>query len=154
MAGGGGHAADLAVFALGQFEGEPGVGDGFADANGRVAGRQGRRRIKPAGARGQRGVITDADAAGKLSERGIVGNAFDLHPVFAAVGVFGVEETGVETRFVGEKEEAFGVGVEATERVDVFGEVEVGERAPGGAGFGGELGKHAVGLVEGEEHRS
>jgi len=42
-----------------------------------------------------------------------------LGPVFAAVGVLGIEEAVVQRGLVAEEKEAFGVGIEATERIDV-----------------------------------
>jgi hypothetical protein len=63
------------------------------------------------------------------------------------VGVFWVEEIGVESGLVGEKEEAFAVAVEAAERVDVFWEMELGQGALSGV-IGGELGEDAVGFVQ------
>jgi hypothetical protein len=50
-------------------------------------------------------------AGAEFLEGGIVDFAFDLGPVGAGVGLLGVEELGVESGFVGEKEEAFAVAV-------------------------------------------
>ena len=71
---------------------------------------------------------------------------FDLGPVSAGVGVCWVEEFGVESGFVGEKEESFAVAVETTEGVDVLWEMEFGEGALSGV-VGGELGEDSEGLV-------
>jgi hypothetical protein len=62
------------------------------------------------------------------------------------VRVFRIEEFGVESRFVGEKEESFAVAVEAAEGVDVWGKTEFGQGALSGV-VGGELGEDSEGLV-------
>ncbi len=59
----------------------------------------------------------------------------------------------VEGRFVAEQEEAFAVGVEPTDGVDAFGEMEGGEGGPLGASLRGELGEDAVRFMEGKQHR-
>jgi len=69
------------------------------------------------------------------------------------VGVCWVEEFGVESGLVGEKEESFAVAVEAAEGVDVLGEMEFGEGALSGM-VGGELGEDSMGFVEGEKHQN
>ena len=153
VADGGGHAADLAIFSLREFEGEPGVGDGFSHADGRVARGDGGSGIEEARATRQGAGVVDRDAAaGEAGESSGGWGAFDLRPVFAAVGVAGIEQPGVETGFVAEEQEAFAVGVEAAERVDAGGEAEVGERAPFRAGLGRELREDAVGFVKREQH--
>ena len=100
-------------------------------------------------------MVGQAHAGGEAG-KGVVGrDAFDEGPVFALVGVTGVEQAGVEAGLVGEQEEAFAVGVEAAERVNARRQArgtEVGEGFPGGTRLGGKLREDAVGLVEGEEH--
>jgi len=153
VADGGGHAADLAVFSFDEFEGEPGVGDGFSHADGRVARGEGGSGIDEARATGQRAVIVDHDtAAGESGEGFGGGRALDLGPVFAAMGVARIEQSGVEAGLVAQEEQALAVGVEATEGVDAGGQGEVGERAPFRAGLGRELREDAVGFVEREQH--
>lgn len=75
-----------------------------------------------------------------------------MGPVFAAVGVLGIEETVVQPGLIAEEKEALGVGIEATERIDVGRQTEVGEGAPTRSGLGGELREDAVGFVESEKH--
>jgi hypothetical protein len=153
VADGGGHAADLAVFAFGEFEGEPGVGNVFADANRWVALREVRRCIEKVGTAGERAVFAERDTAGGKAGEGVGRrDAFDLGEVFPRVGVAWVEEAVDEGAFVGEEEKALAIGVETADGVDARREVEGGERAPLRAGLGGELGEDAVGFVEGEEH--
>ncbi len=122
MAHRGRHAADLAVFAFDEFEGEPGVGDVFADADGRIAWRQSGRGIEQARGARQCAVVVERDATAGETDDGVGGrDAFDLRPVFAAVCVFRIEQTRVQARLVAEEQEAFRVGVEAAEGVNVFG---------------------------------
>ena len=155
VANGGGHAADLAIFSLREFEGEPGVGDGFSHADGRVARSDGGNGIEEVRAAGQGAVIVDRDAAAGEAGEGIRGRgAFDLRPVFAAMGVAGIEQPRVEAGLVAQEQEAFAIGVEAAERVDAGGQAEVGERSPFRAGLGRELREDAVGFVKHEQHRS
>ena len=141
VADGGGHAADLAVFAFGEGEAEPGVGHVFAEAHGRVAGREIGGDVEERDVAGRGAVVAEGEAAaGELGEGGGSGDAFDEGGVFALVGVVGIEEAGVEAGLVAEEKEAFGIGVEAAEGVDVRRQVEIGEGAPAGAGLGRELG--------------
>ena len=153
VADGGGHAADLAVFSFDEFEGEPGVGDGFSHADGRDARSDGGSGIEQARATGQRAIVVDRDAAARETGEGIGGRgAFNLRPVFAAMGVAGIEQPGVEARFVAEEQQALAVGVEAAERIDAGGQAEIGERSPTRAGLGRELREDAVGFVKREQH--
>jgi len=143
MTDGGGHAADLTVFAFDEFEGDPAIGDGFSEADGWVAWRQDvgwlgadgrgdaggvgflgqdvRRGFEESGLARAGEIVADDDAAFELAECFRGGNAFDLDPVFAGVSVAGVEESGDEGGFVGEEEQTFGVGVEAADGVDARG---------------------------------
>ena len=140
VADGGGHAADLAVFSFDEFEGEPSVGDGFSHADGRVARSDGGCGIEEARAARQGAVLVDRDAAAGEAGEGLRGRgAFDLRPVFAAMGVAGIEQPRVEAGLVAQEQEALAVGVEAAERVDAGGQAEVGERSPTRAGLGREL---------------
>jgi len=40
MANGGGHFTDLSIFAFDQFKGDPRIGNGFSDSDGRITGRK------------------------------------------------------------------------------------------------------------------
>lgn len=79
------------------------------------------------------------------------GDFFDLGPVFAFVGVTGMQELLVPAGFVAEEQQALGVGIQAADGIDVFGELKFGEGTVGRA-VAGELGQHAVGFVKGNEH--
>ena len=90
-------------------------------------------------------------AAGQPIECVGRGDALDLSPVFAAMGVFWVEEFGVKRGFVAEEEQTLGVCIEPPEWIKVLGKTERGQRAPARAGLGRELGEHAVGFMESQE---
>jgi hypothetical protein len=67
------------------------------------------------------------------------------------MGVFRVEQAGVEPGFVAEKEEAFRIRIETPERVNIFWKSKLSQGAVGGA-IWGELGNHPIGFMKGEEH--
>ena len=67
------------------------------------------------------------------------------------MGVFRVEQAGVEPGFVAEKEEAFRIRIKSTKGVNIFWESKLSQGAVGGA-IWGELGNHPIGFVKGEEH--
>jgi hypothetical protein len=58
----------------------------------------------------------------------------------------------VQFSFIAQQEQTFGVSVEAADRIDRFGEAELGECSVWGT-VGSELGENAVGFVEDEEQR-
>src|SRR2546427_204884 len=102
-----GHAADLAVLALGEFKREPGIGHVFAKSDRWIARGEGGRGVEEAGAAGERAVLIESDAAAREAGEGLGRrDALDLGPVFAAVGVFRIEELGIEAGLVAEQEEA------------------------------------------------
>lgn len=115
-----GHASDLAVFALDEFERKPAIGNVFAKTNRRVAGRKRWRWIETANAARTRGVVADPQAAFEFCERGVVGESFDLRPIFAAMSALGIEQLGIQAGLVTEEQQAFGIGVETSERVNIF----------------------------------
>ena len=140
----GGHFADLAVAAFVQGEFEPAGRDVLAVADRWIA----RRKIwvDAFGFGGEGYFSFDDDTVAQFLQRIFGHLPFDLGPVSAGVGVFGVEEFGVETGFVGEKKESFAVAVEAAEGVDVFREPEFGQGALSGM-IRRELGEDAVWFV-------
>jgi hypothetical protein len=65
------------------------------------------------------------------------------------MGVFGVEQAVVKPGFVAEEEEAFGVGIEPTQWIDIFWKSKLGQR-PVGRTVRRELGKNSVRFMEGD----
>ena len=126
MSDSGGHFTNLMVFAFDEFESDPAIRDCFADADGRGAGGEiwlGGDQPAPAG----KGALASDNEAAFEPRKGVrSGDVFDLRPVFAFVAASGVEESGVEGGLVAEEEEAFGIGVETADGVDVFWEAECG----------------------------
>ncbi len=47
------------------------------------------------------------------------------------MGIFWVQETCVEARFVAEEEETFRVSIEPAQRIDVFGKAKLGKGTGG-----------------------
>ena len=67
------------------------------------------------------------------------------------MGVFRVEQAGVEPGFVAEKEEAFRIRIKSTKGVNIFWKSKLSQGAVGGA-IWCELGNHSIGFMKGEEH--
>ena len=162
VADGGGHAPNLAVFALVEGEGEPAVGNVFSEAYRRLSRRERGDLTGGHAPHPQRGagVVGQPNAGGEAGERLGGRYPFNLHPIFAFVGVTRVEQPGVESRFVGKQQQALAVGVEPAKGINPGWQAraggegrgsEVGEGFPRGPGLGGELGQDAVGFVEREE---
>jgi hypothetical protein len=140
----GGHFADLAVTAFVKGEFEPAGGDVLTVADGRVAGRK--VGVDALGPSWESFAAFYDNAGAELLQGGFSDFAFDLGPVGAGMGVFGIEKFGVQAGFVGEKEKAFTVAVEAAEGVDVGGKLEFGQGALSGV-VRRELREDAVGFV-------
>jgi hypothetical protein len=113
-------------------------------ADGRVAGRKvGVDALGP----GWESFAAFYDNTGAdLLQGGFSDFAFDLCPVSAGVGVFRIKKFGVQSGFVGEKEKAFAVAVEAAEGVDAGGKLAFGKGALSGV-VRRELREDAVGFV-------
>lgn len=127
MADGRGHAADLAVAALDQFELEPAVGHILPEADGGIARWKDGLGIEKGHAAGSGAVVLDGDSVGEFVERFWGWDPFDLGPVGAWVAAFGIEEACVESGLVAEKQQSFGIGVEPAEGIDAGRESEPGE---------------------------
>ena len=67
------------------------------------------------------------------------------------MGVFRVEQAGVEPGFVAEKKEAFRIRIKSTKGVNIFWKSKLSQGAVGGA-IWRELGNHSIGFMKGEEH--
>jgi len=67
------------------------------------------------------------------------------------MGVFRVEQAGVESGFVAEEQEAFRIRIKSTKGVNIFWESKLSQGAVGGA-IWGKLGNHTIGFMKGEEH--
>ena len=146
------HSADLAVLSLDQFQFDPTVRHIFSETDGRNARRNARRlRIEKAGAARECPPSRDDDSARQFSQGFGRRDPFDLRPVDAAMLARGMKQFGVQGGFVAQEEEPFAVGIESSEWVNARWETEFGQGSVRGA-VRGELGQHAVRLVEGKEH--
>lgn len=163
MSNGGGHFADLPVLAFDQFERNPAIGNSFAETNGRIARRDdcrvGGDIRKPAGISGNRLRLNhprparqsfaalDDEAALKIVQFFGRRNSFDLDPILALMGAAGMKKFLVQTRFIAQQEEPFGVGIEPANGPYVLWKAEPGKSAVTRA-VAGELRQHAKRLVK------
>ena len=108
-------------------------------------------RIKQPRAARKSLATLDDDAMSEPAKGFGRGNIFHLSPVFAFVGMSGMKQRFVESGFVTEEEETFGVGIESADGIEVFGEKEFREIAVGRA-VRGELGDDAVRFVKSNQH--
>ena len=67
------------------------------------------------------------------------------------MGVARVQELFIPLGFIAQEEQALGIGVEAADGIDIARKTEFRQRAVGRA-VTGELAKHPVRFVEGDEH--
>src|SRR5947207_14971638 len=102
MSYGGGHAADLAVFAFGQLKRNPAGWDSFAKANRWNSRRQIWLRIEQPTTRGKYPALANEQAFFKLSESFVGRNALDLRPIDAFVRVFWMQQPFVQFGFIAE----------------------------------------------------
>ena len=151
VADSGGHASDLAVAALDEFEGDPSIGDGLSHPDGWGPGWDFRLRIQEPGSTWEGGAALNENAPAELVQGFGGGNPFDLDPIPAGMGVGGLEQALVPAGFVAEQEETLGIGVETADGVDPRGELEFGEVSMRGS-VGSELGEYAPRFMEGDEH--
>lgn len=151
MTDGGGHAADLPIFAFQQFQSDPAGRDGFAEADGRIARRDLRLRIENPGAARQGVSALNGQTAFEALQGFSGRNSFDLGPILTLVGMARVQEASVQLRFVAQEQEAFRIGVETADGIHALGKPELGQSAVGRT-IRRELGEDAVGFVECEEH--
>jgi hypothetical protein len=67
------------------------------------------------------------------------------------VGIFGVQETSVKSGLITEEKESFRVGIEPTQRINIFWESKFSEGAIRGA-IGRKLREDSVWFMKSEEH--
>lgn len=106
MADGGRHFANLSIFPLRQLKGDPTVGHGFANPNGGNPWRESGWRIQKASPARKSLIFPKEDALGEFLQCGGRGDALDLAPITAAMGIFWIEEPRVESGLIAEKKES------------------------------------------------
>jgi len=127
VADGGGHAADLAVSAFDEFEGDPAIGDGLTHPDGRGPWGDVRLRFQEPGTAWEGRAALDDDTLAELVDGFGVGYSFDLDPVPAGMGMSGLEQSLIPMGFIAEEEETLGIGVQSSDGVDAGRELEFGE---------------------------
>ncbi len=147
-----GHAAHLAVAAFRNTQLQPGGWNALAEPYRRVTWPQ------PIGCRFEgahlgrpRGSILELYAPAQGGECIITRHAFDFGEIGLDLVMARIGDAMGECTIVGQQQQAFGIHVQASGRIDVFFPDVVGQgRTPLGVG---ELAQHAVGLVEQDQHR-
>ena len=95
----------------------------------RYEGREGLRlRREPPRATRQGLASLKQYPSRKFLQRFRCRNVFDLHPVFAFVGVARFEESGIPRWFIAQEQQSFGVRVEAADRIHILRKPKLGER--------------------------
>src|SRR2546430_3222268 len=153
MADGGGHPAHLAIPALHQFNSHPTVRNSFAIADGRMAWRNGRLRVKYPGATGQRLSPLDPDSPLKRLQGRWQWNTLHLRPVNTAMSAPRMQQPMVQLRLVAQQQQAFAVGVQPADGIHARRETEFRQRAQSGV-VRRKLRNHTVRFVEGDEHQT
>lgn len=151
MANGCSHAAHLPVLAFKQFQTNPAGRHGLAEADGRGTRGHVRLWVENPGAAGQRQSFLDLEPCTELEQALRRGEPLDLRPVFAFMSMARMQQLLVKCGFIAEQEQAFRVGIQAANRINIPGEAELGQSAIGGT-IRREAGKDAAGFVEGEKH--
>jgi len=97
---GSGHATNLAVFTLREFERNPGVWDVFTITNGGISRGQGRRGGQDADRARASELPPQENSAGELLECKRGGHSFDQGPIAAAMRLSRIEQAVIDSRLV------------------------------------------------------
>ena len=153
MPDGGSHSADLAVAALAEAEFDPEILDRFANTNWRMSRRKGGLRIEQASFCGEGFAAFNENAGAQRAQSFFIRQTLNEDEIGFRDMVLGVEQSFVPLRLVGQKKQSLRVGIQAADRVDISGKVEIRQGAVGTA-IRRELRKNAEGFVEGEDQRT
>ena len=126
----GGHSTDLAILAFDKFEREPAVWHGFAETNRWIARRDRGYWVQQSRDTRKRFEFAEIETSFHFAERGGRRDAFHLGPVFSTMSVLRIEQLRIEPGLVAQEQQAFRIGVESAQRVDVAREIKFGERSP------------------------
>ena len=151
MAHGSSHFSDLPVFSFCQLENDPGIGNAFSKTNRGIPGGQGGLGFQKPGPAWKGFASLDEQSLGKFFQGIGRWDSFDLGPIGPGVALFRIEQPTVQAGLITEEKKSFGVRIQPAEGIDVFGKAELGEGSVRGP-IQGELGKHPVGFVKGQEH--
>ena len=145
------HAPHLPVTSLHELQGDPAVGHVFSETHRRIPGWNGRGRIHEPGAARPCLLSLDHHPPAQFVEGGLVGNAFDLDPVFTGVTGLRIQQGVRPDCLIAQQQQSFGFRVQAADGIDPRREPECFEGSPRRT-VGGELGEHAARLVECDQH--
>ena len=144
-----GHTAYLPVFSFDQFQSDPAIGNGFAPADRRIARWDLGLRFEHPRTAGERFSILNDNAPGKRLQRISRRDPFHLSPVNSSMSVARMKQLFVQTGFVAEQEQTFRIGVESSERINIFCETEFRQSAVARTVIG-ELRNDTERFVEGD----
>ena len=113
------HATHLAIFALGQRQSNPRVGNGLAHADRDRSRRKLRGYLQEFGYRRPGASILEVDSTRQATQRLARRNAFDLDEIRTKMAYRGVGELAKKSVRTRQQEKALAVAVEATGRVHV-----------------------------------
>ena len=108
-------------------------------------------RIENPGAAGQRLALLEGEPCAELEQRLRRGHSLDLRPVFAFMGVAGMQQSLVQPGFVAQQQQPLGVRVKPAQGVNALGKAEFSQGAVGRT-VRRKAGEDAAGLVEGDQH--
>lgn len=148
----GGHAPHLAIFSFHEFEGDPCVGDIFAETNRRPTWRERRSVVQASNLAGQGALAAERDSARESGKSRLRWYSFDLGKILARMTALGVEQLRVQPGFVAEEQKSLRIGIEPAQGINVFRKLKFRERPPRRARRGRELREDAVRFVKREQH--
>ncbi len=148
-----GHPPHLPVLALDQFQTNPTVPNVFAETNRWIPRRDHRLWFQKPGPAWQGPPSLYDDAFLQLPQRFRGRNSFNLRPVNPPMAVSRVQQSFVELRLVAQQQQAFAVGIEPADGINVLWKPESGQRSTIRS-VRRELRNHTARFVECDQHRA
>ena len=96
-------------------------------------------------------LILDEDAPSHCFERFQGWNFLNLTPIAPGVTELGIQQAGIQSGLIAEKEQSLGICIEPTNGMNSLGKTKSGQRAVPGS-IRSELGEDSVGFVKGKDH--
>ena len=118
---GGGHAADLAVFAFGEGELDPGGGHRLAETHGRITRWMRWLGIESRGEAGKGAEVLQIQAAALQKTESLLGDlSLDLGVVGAGMALAGIDEAICPAGLIAEQNEAFRIAIQSPNGIDML----------------------------------